>query len=128
MTEGDISMPGLGRWNDDIRLEMLRSIVGPAYEPTQDDADTLLKTITVLARRLVTRPRSVVPGLGTFEWRKRSKRLPDGTVRKCVSLGFTLARREHDIARKIYRTGKPRAKSALPCIELAVKAATRRGR
>lgn len=126
--EGEIRMPGLGRWSDDIRLEMLSSIVGPVNEPTQDDADTLLKTISVLARRLSMRPKSVVPGLGTFEWRKRSKRLPDGTVRKCVSLGFTLARREHDIARKIYRTGKPRAKSALPYIEPAVRAATRRGK
>lgn len=124
--EGEITMPGFGRWSEDIRLEMLRSVVGKVNEPTQDDANVLLRTISALARHVVIHPKSVVPGLGTFEWTRHRKRLPSGKVRRCVNLNFTLARKELDIAREIYRTGKPRMRSALPDIRTAIEAMKRR--
>lgn len=129
MTEGEIRMPGFGRWGDDIRLEILKSVVGRVNDPSQEDADTMLRTISALARHVAMRRRSVVPGLGTFEWRLFDKVIPPGKWHKCAVLRFRLARKEHDIARQVFKTGgKTRAKSAPPCIETAVRAATRRGK
>lgn len=126
--DGRVSIPDFGKWGDDIRMEMLRSIVGQSKRPTQRDADAMLRTVAALADVVSTRPRSVVPGFGTFEWHLFRKRLPDGKRRRCVSVVFRIARRCHDTAREIYSTGKARSKSAVPGAATAAKATTRRGK
>jgi len=92
----NVTMPYMGRWSDDVRLEMIREIVGRKAPVVQADADMVTKVVNALARVVGRRRKSVVPGLGTFEWKARRGRIPTGEVKKGWRLTFHLTRGEHN--------------------------------
>ena len=81
-----------GHQDTETRLELLRKFTG-GNEPTQFDANTVQRFIKALAETVGSRRKSVLPGLGVFEWRRYRHRTPDGKMPKnAYRLSFTLTR------------------------------------
>lgn len=81
-----------GDKDTEARMELLKKFTGGA-EPTQFDVNTVQRFIEALADTVGSRRKSVLPGLGTFEWKRYRHRTPDGRMPKnSFRLLFTMTR------------------------------------
>lgn len=85
----------------ETRTELLKKFTGGA-EPTQFDVNTVQRFLEALAETVGSRRKSVLPGLGTFEWRRYRHRTPDGRLPEdAYRLSFILTR-----SKRNYKGGK----------------------
>lgn len=62
-------------------------------KPTQEDVDSVQAFLEALAETIGTRRKSILPGLGTFEWKPYRHHVPGGSVpENTYRLSFTITR------------------------------------
>ena len=89
LTDGEKVRSSLVRRSED-RLALLQNYIGPGNKPTFDDVLSMRRFLNALALTVGTRRRTVLKGLGVFEWHPWRGRTPTVTDRKSWRLTFQL--------------------------------------
>lgn len=90
MNDSDKVRYSLYRRSDD-RLELLRRFTG-GKDPRYSDIVAVREFIRALAETVGSRRKTVLTGLGTFQWLPWKGRTPDGKERSSFRLVFKLTR------------------------------------
>ena len=95
-----VSMPESMKrlYSEPARLELLKRFTG-GRDPTYADYVAVRRFLRALAETVGSRKRTVLKGLGVFEWKPWNRRIPTGRTVSSQHLFFALTRSKRNYAK-----------------------------